>query len=102
MHVYKETNDEIKKLPETLFLLKNYAVVFISYTVTHVCKFILQNPNLFIKKGYRHKKSMFPYLSRSLRTNEVQLYSHSHDCFGSVNQCFCQGDSSNDNSMVTN
>lgn len=32
MHVYKETNDEIKKLPETLFLLKNYAVVFISYT----------------------------------------------------------------------
>lgn len=55
MHVYKETNDEIKKLPETLFLLKNYAVVFISYT--HVCKFILQNPNLFIKKGYRHKKN---------------------------------------------
>lgn len=54
MHVYKETNDEIKKLLETLFLLKNYAVVFISYT--HVCKFILQNPNLFIKKGYRHKK----------------------------------------------
>lgn len=100
MHVYKETNDEIKKLPETWFLLKNYAVVFISYT--HVCKFILQNPNLFIKKGYRHKKSMLPYLSRSLRTNEVQLYSHSHDCFGSVNQCFCQGDSSNDNSMVTN
>lgn len=57
MHVYKETNDEIKKLPETLFLLKNYAVVFISYT--HVCKFILQNPNLFIKRDIVTKNRCF-------------------------------------------
>lgn len=43
---------------------------------------------------------MFPFHSRSLRTNEVQFHSHSHDRFESINQCFCQGDSSNDNSMV--
>lgn len=55
------------------------------------------------KKGYcLNKKLMFPYHSRSLRTNEVQFHSYSHDHFESINQCFCQGDSSNDNSMVIN
>lgn len=39
MYVYKEINDEIKKLLEILFLLKNYVVVFIFYI--YVCKFIL-------------------------------------------------------------
>lgn len=39
MYVYKEINDEIKKLLEIWFLLKNYVVVFIFYI--YVCKFIL-------------------------------------------------------------
>lgn len=39
MYVYKEIIDEIKKLLEILFLLKNYVVVFIFYI--YVCKFIL-------------------------------------------------------------
>lgn len=48
---------------------------------------------------------MFPYQSRSLcRTNEVPFPNRSCDhtklCFGSINQCFCHADSSNENSMV--